>query len=260
MSVEPSQILQLQEPFQPNDIKWRVLRADIDYDDKPFVDVCPYISKRAMQQRLDDVLGPENWCNTSLQVSHVGGNDYSMQVGISINIAGTWVTKFDVSQCTDIEPVKGGFSTAAKRAACQWGVGRYLDHLGIFKIFLSKQKPSKDGVYCYMKKNSQSYWWIKPILPGWTMPTIQTGAADSDKPVTADDRKTLYLQWKKLFAPNEMNKAVALQSFYDWVFKTTTTFPIGDLKCWTHGILNECRDMLARTKDPSGPTPDVTFE
>ena len=92
------------------------------------------------------------------------------------------------------------------------------------------------------------------------MPTIKSDATDSELPVTSDDRKTLYLAWKKLFAPEEKNKAVAMQAFYDWVFQTTTTFPIGDLKCWTQGILQECRAMIARTKDPSGPTADVGFD
>ena len=37
-----------------------------------------------------------------------------------------WITKYDGAPNTDIEAVKGGLSDASKRAAVQWGIGRYL--------------------------------------------------------------------------------------------------------------------------------------
>ena len=53
----------------------------------------------------------------------------AIEVGISIRINGEWITKYDVSDPTQIEPVKGGFSGAMKRAGAQWGIGRYLYQL-----------------------------------------------------------------------------------------------------------------------------------
>ena len=38
--------------------------------------------------------------------------------------------KTDGAENTDYEPVKGGLSDAMKRAASQWGIGRYLYKLG----------------------------------------------------------------------------------------------------------------------------------
>src|SRR5690606_39028946 len=37
-----------------------------------------------------------------------------------------WVTKFDGAENTAVEAVKGGLSDSMKRAAAQWGIGRYL--------------------------------------------------------------------------------------------------------------------------------------
>ena len=41
-----------------------------------------------------------------------------------------WMEKTDGAENTDYEPVKGGLSDAMKRAASQWGIGRYLYKLG----------------------------------------------------------------------------------------------------------------------------------
>lgn len=41
-----------------------------------------------------------------------------------------WLEKTDGAENTDYEPVKGGLSDAMKRAASQWGIGRYLYKLG----------------------------------------------------------------------------------------------------------------------------------
>ena len=40
------------------------------------------------------------------------------------------MTKTDGAENSDIEPVKGGLSDSFKRAAVQWGIGRYLYSMG----------------------------------------------------------------------------------------------------------------------------------
>ena len=89
--------------------------------------VAPYLTNRAIMERLDQVAGPANWKNEFRP-----GPDGGVICGISIRIARRegagfeWVTKWDGSENTDIEAVKGGLSTAMRRAAVQWGIGRYL--------------------------------------------------------------------------------------------------------------------------------------
>jgi hypothetical protein len=86
-----------------------------------------YINSRAIQNRLDDAVGVFNWKNT-FEPWH---GDAQI-CGLSVYDAerGEWVTKYDGAENTDIEPVKGGLSDSFKRAACVWGIGRYLYELG----------------------------------------------------------------------------------------------------------------------------------
>lgn len=256
----------LAEEFHPKDIKWRVLRADMDQNDKPYAVVFAYISKRALQQRLDDVVGPGNWKTTELKVDFVGkdfeGKEmFSMQVGIGIKIDGEWVVKYDVSQCTDIEPIKGGFSTATKRAGSQWGIGRYLEHIGQNYVDLARTKRDGESVKLYMKANKTTYFWNPPKLPGWSMPKVKTDKAlDSDKPVTDKVRSDLYFAWREKFASNEKDKVILRAAFDSWVFKIVGEFPIGDLSCWTQQIVDDCRKRIEITTDVNGPDASVPFE
>jgi len=82
-----------------------------------------YVDSRAIQRRLDEVIGPFDWKNQYTQWQGA-----SQLCGIAIYNAerNEWVGKFDGAENTDIEAVKGGLSDAFKRAACVWGVGRYL--------------------------------------------------------------------------------------------------------------------------------------
>lgn len=52
-------------------------------------------------------------------------NNGGVECGISIKIDGEWITKWDAAENTQVEAVKGGRSGAMKRAAVQWGIGRY---------------------------------------------------------------------------------------------------------------------------------------
>ncbi|WP_348260526.1 Rad52/Rad22 family DNA repair protein, partial [Salmonella enterica] len=52
-----------------------------------------------------------------------------VECGISIKIGSEWVSKWDAAENTQVGAVKGGRSGAMKRAAVQWGIGRYLYNL-----------------------------------------------------------------------------------------------------------------------------------
>ena len=51
---------------------------------------------------------------------------------LSINIDGTWITKSDGADDSNIEGAKGGISDALKRAAVLFGIGRYLYYPNAF--------------------------------------------------------------------------------------------------------------------------------
>ena len=86
----------------------------------------PYVTNRAIQDRLDEVVGPENWYN-DYKPWHGNGKKDAQICGISIYFEGKgFITKWDGAEDSDIEPIKGGLSDSMKRAAVQWGVGRVL--------------------------------------------------------------------------------------------------------------------------------------
>lgn len=130
----------LEYPFAASEIEWRVLRAT---KDKTKGQVAAFIDSRAIQKRLDDVLGRENWQNRLCTVpgKDNGGTTHICEISIFYADRGEWITKSDGAGCTDIEPIKGGLSNAFKRAASMWGIGRYLYNLTGIWI------PIKDGKY-----------------------------------------------------------------------------------------------------------------
>jgi hypothetical protein len=87
--------------------------------------VLAYVTNRAIMKRLDEVCGKAGWRNEYRDIPNNGG----VECGISIKVEGEWITKWDAAENTQVEAVKGGRSGAMKRAAVQWGIGRYLYNL-----------------------------------------------------------------------------------------------------------------------------------
>jgi len=160
----------LKDPFPTDDIEWRVQRDGMR-DGKAWAIVLAYVTNRAIMDRLDNVCGPENWHN-----EYVAGPSGGVLCGISIRVGDDWLTKWDGADNTDIEQVKGGLSGAMKRAAVQWGIGRYLYHL---EATFANIHPG--GRYRgYHKDSKTAYKWDPPALPGWALP--DTGAKKAETP------------------------------------------------------------------------------
>jgi len=122
--------------------------------------VLAYVTNRAIMDRLDEVAGPGNWKNEFRE-----GPGGGVLCGISIRLAGEWITKWDGAENTDIEGVKGGLSGAMKRAAVQWGIGRYLYNLdeGWANIH-------DGGQFSARSKDGKWFKWDPPMLPDWALP------------------------------------------------------------------------------------------
>lgn len=114
---------ELARPFAPEDLEWRI---QVTSRDKTSGLAIPYVTNRAIQDRLDEVVGPENWYN-DYKPWHGNGKKDAQICGISIYFEGKgFITKWDGAEDSDIEPIKGGLSDSMKRAAVQWGIGRVL--------------------------------------------------------------------------------------------------------------------------------------
>lgn len=148
----------LAEPFAPSDIEWRVQSAKSD--GKPWARVLAYITNRAIMERLDEIATPAKWKN-----EFKTGPDGGVLCGISILIGNEWITKWDGAANTNIDKVKGGLSSAMKRAAVQWGIGRYL-----YKIEAGYANIHDKGQYSAQYKNKTWFKYDPPKMPPWAIP------------------------------------------------------------------------------------------
>ncbi len=113
----------LAKPFAPEDLEWRL---QVTVEERKCGMAVPYVTNRAIQNRLDEVCGPENWYN-EYKPWHSNGKKDAQLCGIAIYFEGKgFITKWDGAEDSDIEPIKGGLSDSMKRAAYQWGIGRVL--------------------------------------------------------------------------------------------------------------------------------------
>lgn len=80
-----------------------------------------YVTARYAMDTLDDGVGPENWATDKFR-----DESGQLYVGVGILTADGWVWKWDTGDESDIEPGKGEFSDAFKRASVHWGIARDL--------------------------------------------------------------------------------------------------------------------------------------
>lgn len=147
---------QLAAPFPPDRVSWRVGPTT---QDKTKGQALAYIDARDVMARLDEVVGAGMWASELIPMW-----PGAVSCRLSICIDGQWVTKSDMAGATgDIEnekeremAVKGAGSDSLKRAAVQWGVGRYLYDLECPWVDLDERKRIKPHE---MKR-------LRDLLPG----------------------------------------------------------------------------------------------
>lgn len=172
----------LAKPFAPSDIEWRIGQAGKKSDGSVWAKVLAYVTARAIEDRLDSVVGPQNWKNEFCFVT--GG----VLCGISIFTENGWITKWDGSDPSDIEAFKGSISGAMKRAAVQWGIGRYLYELGETRAQIVDQRV--EGAHyasCKVKVKGTDEW----VQFHWLPPRDALKPAAETPPPPADKAKSL---------------------------------------------------------------------
>jgi hypothetical protein len=145
-NVQDAMLKQLKDPFDPKFIKWRVGQVTKDGSKATAL---AYLDAREVYKRLDDVCGFDGWSSKLIEIN----NGFICELSIKMP-DGSWVTKSDSADYTDIEAIKGGASSALKRAAAVWGVGRYLYYLPKVWVPLNQYKQLTEI----------------PDLPAWAKP------------------------------------------------------------------------------------------
>lgn len=162
----------LQDHFAPDEIEWRI-QVSGEKNGRIWAITVPYVTNRAIQARLDDVAGPENWRNEFRP-----GPDGGVMCGLSIRVGDEWVTKWDGAENTDVEGVKGGLSGAMKRAAVQWGIGRYLYALD--ECFAQVHENGRFRGKTPERAGGKPFRWDPPALPAEVLPVPPAQARELD--------------------------------------------------------------------------------
>lgn len=115
----------LHRPFHADAIHWRAQMVTKARGEGHAALALAYLDARDVMERLDSVCTPAFW-----QSEHFDGGNGKLGCRIGLYINGQWVWKSDGAGDTDVEAEKGAFSSALKRAAVSWGIGRYLYDLG----------------------------------------------------------------------------------------------------------------------------------
>lgn len=168
----------LSEPFPEQDIEWRVQDCG-EKNGKIWARVLAYVTNRAIMERLDDVVGIESWKN-----EYLPGPSGGVVCGISIKIGSEWITKWDGAENSNIEGVKGGLSNSMKRAAVQWGIGRYL-----YKLEAGFAKISEAGRMSGKLKSGNWFRWDPPYLPEWAKLETREAPKTREAPNTSEAQK-----------------------------------------------------------------------
>lgn len=129
---------------------------------------------------MDDVFGIGGWKNNYKEFLQ------GIICEISCKIGDEWVTKSDGSEQTQIEALKGGLSASMKRAAVQWGIGRYLYKLEAQFVKIVESSNAPGATYINDKKNNVKGYWNPPQLPAWALPT---GNNNNNQPINNNINK-----------------------------------------------------------------------
>jgi hypothetical protein len=130
----------LREPFDPKDVDFRVQGRVNDQTGR--TQVFAYIDARAVQDRLDAVVGAGNWSFdwTPLVID----NGEVMVAKGTLTIFG--VSKADAGSASNFEQTLGAVSHCFKRAAVHWGIGRYLYNLSAAWVAVERGGRIPDAV------------------------------------------------------------------------------------------------------------------
>lgn len=165
----------LAAPFEAGVIKWKPQSVKNNR-----CLAVAFIDARIVEDRLDEVLGAENW-----QDSYETLNDGSVVCRLAVRFATEWVTKSDVGSLSEQpdagDKLKAAFSDALKRAAVKFGVGRYIYRLPLSWVDFD---PAKKQIV------------NPPQLPQWALPKGKPQPAPAKTQPADQDREKTLAEWR----------------------------------------------------------------
>jgi hypothetical protein len=135
-------------PLHPDQVRWKVCASGVS-DRKPWARILPYTTADAMRERLDATVGIGGW-NSTIEIITAGPQP-GVKCRIELDFAGRWIHREDVAPFTEQDPLKGGASSAFKRAAAALGVAAYLRHVEPVSA-----EVTKDGDHLYVHRDPET--------------------------------------------------------------------------------------------------------
>jgi len=144
---------QLKKPLGIEDIDFRIQSINKG----GYATILAYKDARVDMNRLDDVVGPENWQRDHKEIKNVVYCGIGIDIGeqevkhakpftnISSVIKSKWVWKWDAGAESFTEKQKGEASDSFKRAGFNWGIGRELYDYPVIKLILRADEFKIDG-------------------------------------------------------------------------------------------------------------------
>jgi len=158
----------LSEPFDPKEVKFKPQSVKGNR-----ALALAYVDSRAIQDRLDSVLGIEHWMD-EYEILPAG----SVVCRLRLKFPDGWIAKSDVGSPSEQpdagDRLKAAFSDALKRTAVKFGIGRYLYRL-----------PAVWADYDSIKRQFVH----TPALPEWARPMAPAKEAATPVHLPNDGRE-----------------------------------------------------------------------
>lgn len=130
---------QLKTPFEPAIIRFRLQGPPRQREGKLMVQVIAYVPAYAVQDRLDQAVGADNWSFHPTPLAFVKGKVSTVKGGMSLFGR---ATKEEFGENIRLEPDETPVSEALRRCAGLWGIGRYLAQLEMWVEVVSQDPKS----------------------------------------------------------------------------------------------------------------------
>ncbi|WP_414039423.1 Rad52/Rad22 family DNA repair protein [Acidithiobacillus sp. M4-SHS-6] len=162
----------LKAPFPLAEIRWRV---GFRNSNNTRGSALAYVDARTVMERLDEVLGTDGWASEITPISSGDGFvGAKCRLTLFLEAGEVWREDFGAVPESGQEPLKSAASDAFKRAAVQFGIGRYLYELPTTWVDLDADGRMRET----------------PELPDWALPESERTSEPEPERAPARTRRS----------------------------------------------------------------------
>jgi len=232
------------ERFRYTDIEFVIVNA-FDYNTQNGQQIkafaLPYIKKESGEQRLDEVLGVDNWENDFTFPDAQGRIKYKIK--FRVGEGDDWREKNEGSTIDTSDrgqfsktAFESGLAFAEKRCIAKLGVGRYLKLCPDLQVEISHGFQPGWNKYSFKSKvdktNYVSFWWKEPMLPKEFLHPDDMHLADQ----IDDDTSNLKSKPKSKPKPKAQPASDAQWDIIETYYKA---LPLAEQDKWTSHLYTE---------------------